>query len=685
MSHSPASASGDQPPAKVGLTAQDLIARLTAEGELTAEELAALARLDDQSGSDSDCWDGDWVTEAEPPTDDELALLDGEPPDEWLAPPDEEHAAPLDDSTGAPRVAEVWDAGFVHNVPGEPGYGFASGGLLDRMLPGRELAAFTGTALGDGLDRLSDYELIGFLCAARRNTSWQQAAQLTAVANLDARRADADGAPGAYVADEVAAALKLAPRAAEGLLALAAGVMRLSQVPAALAAGVIDLSRAEVFVRELLALDDELAVRAEAMVMPRAPDLTAGQLARALQQAVAAVDPTAAERRKKRAEQDARVEVWMEPGRGTAAVAGRDLPAPEVIAADKRLTAAARWLKAHGAEGGTDWLRSRAYLAFMNGYSLDGLLTSLLASQAATSGQHGDSNDAASTNDAGARGRHPGSSGDATGTASRGGASSAGSSPSTGGPARTGRPARADNADASAGQASAGDSDDHGTGCPAAGTQVPADLANPADPPGLAALAGTVNLTMPASAWLGLSQTPGEADGLGAPDAGTCRDLTAALAANRATRWCVTLVSPDGRPVAHGCARAGPGPPGGGNPAAWLATVKITPIEAGTCEHRRESAGYQPSNMLRHIIKTRSRHCGFPGCRRPAVQCDDDHTIPYDKGGRTCECNLHPLCRRHHQAKQAHGWRLDQPEPGTLIWTLPSGRQYTVTPEPYPV
>jgi hypothetical protein len=197
-----------------------------------------------------------------------------------------------------------------------------------------------------------------------------------------------------------------------------------------------------------------------------------------------------------------------------------------------------------------------------------------------------------------------------------------------------------------------------------------------------------VNLTMPASAWLGLSNTPGEAGGFGALDAGTCRDLGAALAANPATRWCVTLVSPDGRPVAHGCARAGPGPPGppgSGNPTAWLATVKITPIETGTCEHPRESPGYQPSNLLRHIIKTRSRRCGFPGCRRPAVRCDDDHTVPYDQGGRTCECNLHPLCRRHHQAKQAPGWHLDQPEPGTLIWTLPSGRAYTVTPEPYPV
>jgi HNH endonuclease len=655
MPHSPASASGDQPPAELGLTAQDLAARLTAEGELTAEELAGLARLDDGPDAAEDFWDGDPGPCANR--------------DSW----DDDPGTDLD---RAPRVAEVWDAGFIHNVSGDPGYGFASGGLLDRMLPGRELAAFTGTALGDGLDRLSDYELIGFLCAARRNTSWQQAAQLAAVADLEQRRTGADGTPGEHVADEVGAALKLTPRAAEGFLALAAGVTRLSQVPAALAAGLIDMSRAEVFVRELMPLDDELAVRAEAIVMPRAPDLTTGQLAYALQQAVAAVDPAAAERRKKRAEQDARVEVWMEPGRGTAAVAGRDLPAAEVIAADKRLTAAARWLKARGADGTMDWLRSRAYLAFMNGYSLDGLLAGLLANEAADHDQPVDSSGDVDSCDEAAS---------ASGTDSPSPAPSAPGRPCASSSPSASNASGASAADGSAVEATVGDGDTQGTGCPAGGTQVPAELANPADPPGLAALAGTVNLTMPASAWLGLSDAPGEAGGFGALDAGTCRDLTAALAANPATRWCVTLVSTDGRPVAHGCARAGPGPPGNGDPAAWLATVKITPIEAGACEHRRESAGYQPSNTLRHVIKIRSRRCGFPGCRRPAVACDDDHTIPYDKGGRTCECNLHPLCRRHHQAKQARGWRLEQPEPGTLIWTLPSGHQYTVIPEPYPL
>jgi hypothetical protein len=523
-------------------------------------------------------------------------------------------------------ITEAWDAGFTHGVPGEPGHGFAAGGVLDRMLPGRELAAFTGTALGSGLDRLSDGELIGFLCAARRNTSWQQAAELVAIANLEQRRAGADGAPGEHVTDEVAAALTLTPRAAEALLALADGIMRLSQVPAALAAGVIDLRRAEVFARELLPLDDELAVRAEAVVMHRAPDMTTGQLACALQRAVAAVDPAAAERRKKRAEQDARVEAWTEPGRGTAALAGRDLPAAEVIAADKRLTAAARWLKANGAGGTMDWLRSRAYLAFMNGYGLQDILASLVA------------------NEASAHDQHSGSSHDAAG------------------------------ADGAA----------DGKGSPAGGAQAPAALANPAAPPGLAALAGTVNLTMPALAWLGLSDAPGEANGFGALDAGTCRNLATALAASPATRWCVTLTDPDGRAVAHGCARAGPGPPGTDR-RSWLATVTITPIEAGTCEHRRESAGYQPSPKLRHIIKIRSPRCGYPGCRRPAIRCDDDHTIPHHKGGKTCECNLHPLCRRHHEAKQAPGWHLAQPHPGELIWTLPSGRQYTVTQEPYPV
>lgn len=34
-----------------------------------------------------------------------------------------------------------------------------------------------------------------------------------------------------------------------------------------------------------------------------------------------------------------------------------------------------------------------------------------------------------------------------------------------------------------------------------------------------------------------------------------------------------------------------------------------------------------------------------------------------------------PLCRHHHR-KQAQGWRLEQPEPGVVIWHTPVGRVY---------
>jgi len=51
--------------------------------------------------------------------------------------------------------------------------------------------------------------------------------------------------------------------------------------------------------------------------------------------------------------------------------------------------------------------------------------------------------------------------------------------------------------------------------------------------------------------------------------------------------------------------------------------------------------------------------------------------------GRTCECNLAPLCRRHHQAKQAPGWQLTQAQPGQMTWRLPSGRVYKTVGDPY--
>jgi hypothetical protein len=192
---------------------------------------------------------------------------------------------------------------------------------------------------------------------------------------------------------------------------------------------------------------------------------------------------------------------------------------------------------------------------------------------------------------------------------------------------------------------------------------------------------------MPLSAWAGLSDEPGELAGYGPADATTCRDLAART--GPATRWCLTITGSDGRVVAHACASRPPGPPGGepGLVIRWATGLssKMQFLESAPCTHARRSPNYRPPPSLAHLLRIRQRACSFPGCRRPARRCDLDHVIPFDRGGATCECNLSPLCRRHHQAKQAPRWQLSQNQPGTLTWQLPHDRHYTVTPDPYPV
>ncbi len=65
---------------------------------------------------------------------------------------------------------------------------------------------------------------------------------------------------------------------------------------------------------------------------------------------------------------DARVELWREDA-GTAAVCGRDLPPADALAADQRITAYARELRAAGLDGTMDQLRARAFLDFTLGVS----------------------------------------------------------------------------------------------------------------------------------------------------------------------------------------------------------------------------------------------------------------------------------------------------------------------------
>src|SRR5580658_9954931 len=548
-------------------------------------------------------WEG---PEPEEPTDAELFGLGPDPfagapegEDGWLAdlsvPELEVVAARWAAENGSVQTgSEAVAAGFVRDLPDNPAIGFAAGGALDVMPPDEALAGFSSDAVDAGLSQLSDDELVGLLCAARRLSSWQAAIELKAVAELDARRrrsqAERPGSSRAddHVSAEVAAALALTGRSADWLLGFARELGRLPAVLAALAAGRIDRARAEVFARELAALDE---VKANAIVMAVIGDagkLTTGQLRGQLRAWVLWLDADALRRRARRARADARVETWPE-GSGNASISGRELSAAEVIAADARLTAIAKALKQAGAPGGLDELRAAVFTASLTGRDPWALL-------------------------------------------------------------------------------------------PASEQDSPA-----APGPGLSGLTGSVHLTMPLATWLGESDVPGEAAGYGPLDAYTSRDLADQLAGGPRTRWCLTLTGPDGRAVGHACLRRPParGSPGTGS-GSWP-PLKIHWLERGPCTHRRETKAYRPGKLLRHLIVIRHRTCGAPGCRRPAQHCDLDHTIPFDQGGRTCECGLAPACRRHHQVKQAPGWHLDQPRPGHLTWTTPSGRTYTTQPDTYPV
>jgi hypothetical protein len=115
----------------------------------------------------------------------------------------------------------------------------------------------------------------------------------------------------------------------------------------------------------------------------------------------------------------------------------------------------------------------------------------------------------------------------------------------------------------------------------------------------------------------------------------------------------------------------------------FLNIRELTPVIRGPCQHAAAEHRYRPSRKLQHLVRARNTTCTAPGCGRRAARCDLDHTDPHHQGGRTCECNLAPLCRHHHRCKQAEGWWLEQPEPGVLVWHTPAGRTYTTTPTRY--
>jgi hypothetical protein len=207
-------------------------------------------------------------------------------------------------------------------------------------------------------------------------------------------------------------------------------------------------------------------------------------------------------------------------------------------------------------------------------------------------------------------------------------------------------------------------------------------------------LPALINLLVPAGTLLGWGTAPGEAAGWGLLDVEETQALVRAASSHPRTRWCVTVTASDGTATAHGCATGQHpwpqnGPPSSGDPPDdqlldLLRRLNITlePLARDTCDHRNAEPRYVPSRKLKHLVRARNQLCTAPACNAQAIYCDLDHSVPYPDGP-TDQCNLNPKCRRHHRTKQAPGWKVTQPTPGTAVWITPSGRTHTTTPTAY--
>jgi hypothetical protein len=230
-----------------------------------------------------------------------------------------------------------------------------------------------------------------------------------------------------------------------------------------------------------------------------------------------------------------------------------------------------------------------------------------------------------------------------------------------------------------------------------------------------------MQLAIPMLGLLGLAERAGEAHGLGVLDPGLGRRLAADAARNSRSNIEIIVTDSQGRAIGFGHAirkrslradkpprplqdplgslqngtsmasftpiRAGPQDGYG----TWtlaigdhVFTVKLAPIPGGECDHRYESAGYQPSETLRRLVRIRDGECAMPVCVRHPRSCNWEHAIPWPEG-RTCACNGGYHCRRDHLIKQSKNWTIEQLADGRRRWTTPSGLTYTSQPYQYPI
>jgi hypothetical protein len=555
--------------------------------------------------------------------------------------------------------------------PADDGFGpqFAQGAAADVLPPGPVLAALTEAAVTD-VTALSDDQLIGVLQAARRQENreaWKKALVIAEFARRRQAEFDAAAArgvpvhcrPGQFPGEELAAELTLGPVAASHAIDDAADLAaRLPRTLAGMAAGLIDADRAGVisFYTRSLGTDD--VALADEVLAALAPVLRLDQLVRKAAALEEKLNPGAASARREHARRTRqRVEVRREES-GNATVAGREMDTGDALASKAYVHGLALRLRRAGLPGSLDQLRLAVFADLTSGRDPLDRLTR--ADGARVADQDLPSDEVPR-------------------------------------PACDMPPADADEDNGSAADGSQrhdlgrGRDDDGGdySDRPALGPRPPAPM--PA----------VINLVVHAGTLFGWDTTPTEAGGWGLLGADETRALVAAASRHPVTRWCLTLLGPDGAAAAHGCSVGQhpwipPGPSGGPSPgrppdpaqaerlAAFLRGLNVIPVPVvtGACDHTAAEPRYTPSRKLAHLVRARTATCDAPGCAAQAVHADLDHTLAYP-GGPTCQCNLAPRCRRHHKAKQAPDWEVKRLERGVSRWTLPSGRVHTTGPTSY--
>jgi hypothetical protein len=77
---------------------------------------------------------------------------------------------------------------------------------------------------------------------------------------------------------------------------------------------------------------------------------------------------------------------------------------------------------------------------------------------------------------------------------------------------------------------------------------------------------------------------------------------------------------------------------------------------------------YQPTKMQWKWTVAENPQCVWPTCRRPATVVDLDHRVPFPFGP-TSTRNLQPLCERHHKIKHSRGFSVVRETDGSYTWT----------------